>query len=284
MRFLIALIIILVFVAAAWLLAIKPSGRKHEITEKYMDRPYAHRGLYDLSISVPENSLAAFDRAAERGYGMELDVRLTADNKLVILHDDNARRMTGKDVLISDITEEEACALRLRGTRHRIPRFSEMLETVDGRVPLLIELKTVKTKDKDTCDRLCKLVCDALKDYKGPYMLESFDPRVLWWLRSHHPEIARGQLVTFYRKYGDKKSPIADFVLGNSLLNFLTLPDFIAVHFDDSESTSIKLSRMLYKTKEFEWTINTPEKQACCEQRGAVPIFEQYEPTSGEEN
>lgn len=260
--------------------AMKPLRRGHQVVMEHMKGLYAHRGMYDIDMGIPENSLAAFDRAATNGYGMELDVRLTADGQLVILHDNNALRMTGEDVNISEITAERACSLSLRGTEHHIPRFEQMLETVAGRVPLLVELKINKGDSYRKCGELCEKVCRAMESYEGPYMLESFDPRAIYWLKKNRPAIARGQLVTYYRRHGDKCPPVLDFLLANAMFNIFTKPDFLAVHYEDRNAAFIRLSRKLYGVCEFQWTINSPEKQRESQSIGAVPIFERYIPES----
>ena len=277
-------VIILILCAAALLvllalmLAMRPLRRTHPVVRQYMKGLYAHRGLYDVEKGIPENSLAAYDRAASNGFGMELDVRLTADGQLVMLHDNNAERMTGENVLISEISAERACSLHLRGTEQCIPRFEQMLSTVAGRVPVLIELKINKGDSYAKCGELCEKVCDALEGYDGPFMLESFDPRAIYWLKRHRPELARGQLVTYYRRHGDQCPPVLDFLLANAMFNIFTRPDFIAVHYEDRNALFIRLSRALYGVCEFQWTINSPEKQRESEKIGAVPIFERYIP------
>ena len=124
---------------------------------------YAHRGLYDNLWGVPENSLPAFQAAVDKGYGIELDVHLTADNELVVHHDDTLYRMCHVERDIKDMTLKEIRQYTLLATDEKIPTLQEVLDLVDGKVPLLIELKT----EAHTCDRLCRILSKALHNYKG---------------------------------------------------------------------------------------------------------------------
>lgn len=148
--------------------------RKHPVLNvKY----YAHRGLHGEE-GIPENSMAAFKKAKGSGYGIELDVQLTKDGVMVVHHDYDLKRTCGVNKKITDLTYRELCRYRLMGTRERIPRFVEVLREVDGKVPLLVELKM------ETCNRkLCKKVAKALDQYKGLYCMECFHPYALYWFK-----------------------------------------------------------------------------------------------------
>ncbi|MDE7158502.1 MAG: glycerophosphodiester phosphodiesterase, partial [Clostridiales bacterium] len=126
--------------------------------------PVAHRGLHDNIY--PENSMGAFRAAMREGYSIEMDVRLSKDGKLVVFHDDNLERMTGANLAVVDYTWEELSRLKLAGTNERIPLFSEFLKTVNGQVPLLIEIKNVPSANTKT---FIKQIADELKDYNGLY-------------------------------------------------------------------------------------------------------------------
>ena len=131
---------------------------------------YAHRGLH--SENVPENSLEAFRRAKEAGYGVELDVHLLKDGNLAVFHDSDLGRMTGNAGKITDLTTEMLKDFQLNNTDYTIPTFAEVLALFDGSVPMIVELKVV-----NNCSELCEKVCEMLDEYKGIYCVESFDPR-----------------------------------------------------------------------------------------------------------
>ena len=133
-----------------------------------LDVDYAHRGLH--GGDVPENSLAAFEKAAEKRYGIELDVQLTKDGVPVVFHDDSLLRVCGVDRLLRDCELSELRQFRLSGSeKETIPTFAEVLELVDGRVPLLVELKTGSAG-------LVRAVVPMLDEYNGSFCVESFDP------------------------------------------------------------------------------------------------------------
>lgn len=190
----------------------------------FLGRNVAHRGLYTKDQSVPENSLPAFRRALEHGYGIELDVQLTSDEKLVVFHDGTTDRMCGVKGRVDEIPFEALSALRLAGTDERIPEFAEVLRLIDGKAPLIIEIKSGK-RNALTCRKTLK----ALEGYNGDFCIESFDPRVVSFIRFRAPRILRGGLAQPSKDYTESGMPRpVGIILGNMLLNFLSRPQFIA--------------------------------------------------------
>ena len=182
----------------------------------------AHRGLHDNPGGVPENSMAAFRRAVERGHAIELDVHVTADSKLVVFHDEKLDRMCGIPGQVEEWTLADLKKLRLLGTEERIPTLDEVLELVDGAVPLLIEIKNYK---RENIGRLEKPLAARLERYKGRFILESFNPEVLVWLHRYAPQFIRGQLAD-----GESENGFYKFYSDYLLYNPLTKPDFIAFY------------------------------------------------------
>lgn len=233
---------------------------------------YAHRGLHDAAAGIPENSLTAFRRAAQLGYGAELDVHLTKDGRLAVLHDSDLTRMCGVSGSVEDMTAAELSQLRLDGTDEPIPFLEQVLPLFAGRQPLVIEMK-VRRNSVQLVDALCA----ALDGYSGDYCIECFDPWALYVLRLRRPDCIRGQLSKNFR--GDKSvHPLLGFLAGNLLLNWLSKPDFIAYRFADRRSVSLRLCRKLYRVQEFSWTITDPAQQQKAENDGAVIIFEGFLP------
>lgn len=216
---------------------------------------YAHRGLYQDEDTIPENSMAAFKLAIENNYGIEFDIQLSKDDIPVVFHDDNLERVCGVDGYIWEYTYEELKEFRLFGSSEGIPLLTEVLELVDGKVPLIIELKGDK---KDTS--IAGIVAPFLDNYQGIYCIESFNPMIILWFKKNRPNIIRGQLSMRY-EYEDK-SPSEKFLyfgLQNLLLNFLTKPDFIAYNHKDTDVFSFKLSTKLYNPFLFAYTIQSTE-------------------------
>lgn len=151
--------------------------------------PYAHRGLFDPADGPPENSLAAFEAAAVAGYGIELDVHLTADGHLVVTHDDDVERVTGRAVRVAQSSLVQLSALRLNGTDERIPSLTRVLDLVGDRVPVMVEIKNPTTRT----GALEAAVATAVAEHRGPVSVASFNPRTVGWFAEHAPGVVRGQ-------------------------------------------------------------------------------------------
>lgn len=243
------------------------------------DHYYAHRGYYKKDQSIPENSLPAFARAVENHFGVELDVHLTKDGKLAVLHDENLKRMCGADVTLSELSAAELKQYRLKGTENTIPLFQEVLKVIDGKVPMVIEVKPYGGNIGAICERLC----EELEGYRGVFCVESFDPRAVIWFRKHRPDLVRGQLAMKWSRYGKDAGPLSAFAVANLLLNILSRPDFVAYCVEDRSNWSFQLCRMLYGVQEFAWTVRSPEQAAEVERDGGLLIFEYFDPRTESE-
>ena len=236
---------------------------------------YAHRGLHDLSSGAPENSLAAFRRAAEAGFPSELDVHLCADGTLAVFHDSDLRRMTGYEGVIEDLTREQYGALALAGTAETIPAFEDVLSVYEGRgLPLLVELKS----RGNNFSALAARAAETLDRFRVPYCMESFDPRCLTWLRRNRPEILRGQLAQDFRREPTGMGRGMDVLLTNLCFDFSTRPDFIAYNYDDRRSLTLRLRARLHGMALFYWTVRSRAELEEAEREGAQPIFEHFLP------
>jgi len=234
---------------------------------------YAHRGLH--GDGAPENSLEAFRRAVDAGYGSELDVHLLADGQLAVIHDSALQRTTGLDGRVEDLTAAQLKNCRLEGTDQHIPTFEEVLTVYSGKAPLIVELKPVGNNH----DALCARVCAALDKYTGVYCIESFDPRCVYWFRKHRPDVIRGQLTENFFKAKHSKLPfLAKFMMKVQLLNFLTMPDFVAYKFRDRKNFSNFLCRRLWGVQGVTWTLYDCREFDQAVKEGWIPIFEGFRP------
>lgn len=234
---------------------------------------YAHRGLH--GEGVPENSLHAFRLAAESGYGAELDVHLSKDGRLVVMHDESLLRTAGVEKNISDCTAAELDALRLEKTAQKIPYLEEVLPIFEGRTPLMIELKPFRGNHA----ALCKAVCTLLKRHpKLQFCMESFDPRVLLWLKKHEPDIVRGQLACDFLRERSTLAAVSALFLTELSANFLTVPHFVAYKFSDRKRLSLRLCCKLWGVQEFSWTIRSRQDAQTALSGGALIIFEHCRP------
>lgn len=190
--------------------------------------PIAHRGLHGGDI--PENSFAAFEAAINAGYAIEMDVRFSKDYKLVVFHDDELDRVTDGKGFVKDYTYEELQKFSLKNGEH-IRLFSDFLSFVNGRTPILIEIKYMPhTKG------LPEATVEALKGYKGDYALQSFNPLYLIKCRKLCPDKPIGQLAS-WGEYADFKYCPAMWhikagVMRRLWLNSIVKPDFVSYRYD----------------------------------------------------
>ncbi len=235
-------------------------------------RYYAHRGLFDAMAGIPENSMAAFKAAKEAGYGIELDVQLAKDGIPVICHDFTLARMCRTSGLVCERTAAELHQLHLCDTGETIPLLKDVLEEIDGEVPLIVELKIRTGGD---IAPLCTAVVDLLKDYNGLYCIESFDPRAVRWFYKNEPDVIRGQLYEdIYRKEGEWMYKAS----ANLLFGFLTIPDFIAWHWNHSGILLGPVCRAIWPAMRVCWTIRSEEELQKASRIYDVFIFEGFCP------
>jgi len=184
-------------------------------------RLIAHRGLHAADGTVPENTMAAFAAAIDRGYGIEMDVNALKDGTVVVFHDKNLERLCGDPRRLVDVTLPEIRDLRILGTEERIPTLPEVLAFVAGRVPLLIELKPFGPYKP-----LCEWFMRDMEGYAGPWAMHSFHPGAVNWFRDTHPEVIRGQISEFFED--DKAmNPFVKFAMKHLLFNLVTRPDYV---------------------------------------------------------
>ncbi len=262
-------LIIVVVLLAFFIFLICPSLRHHSERKNTPGMIFAHRGLHSIFENTPENSMPAFDRAIELGIAIETDIHVTKDNKVVIFHDKTLKRMCGIDAAVEDKTLEELTSLKLLDTDCTIPSFEQFLKRVDGKVPLLIELKTESPK---TCKRLCEAADKLLSDYKGKYYIQSFYPPALYWYRKHRKNVFRGQLSS-----GDLGKGIAMKLLSCLLLNFLSRPDFISYEIQ-YESNFFRRICILLGAASFGWTFRSQEEIEKYKTSFPARIFEKFIP------
>ena len=234
---------------------------------------YAHRGWHDKP-AIPENSMAAFRRAVENGFGAELDVHLLADGGLAVFHDAKLIRTTGREGFIEDLTLADLPDYKLEGTEETIPTFRQVLDLFEQKAPLIIELKA----ERGNAAALCAAVCKELDNYTGVYCLESFDPRCILWLHKNRPDLIRGQLAQNFMKEPSGMGRPIDLVLTYLLDNALTRPDFVAYKFEDRCSIGNRLCRKLWKVAGASWTIRSKADLDAAEAEGLLPIFECFDP------
>lgn len=272
MNFVYIILIVIAVVILLYLLSIMPRLSKQGERSKFSKVYYAHRGLHDNKGEAPENSMEAFRKAAKCGYGIEMDVRLTKDMVPVVFHDKNLTRMCGRPELVSDLTYAQLKDITLAESTETIPLFEEVLKMVKGRVPLIIEYKV------DWMDiSICPIVDKMLREYKGLYCIESFNPMVLMWYRRYHNEIFRGQLASGNMELEGKKGFLS-FILQNLLFNGLTKPDFVAYEYKFANNLSRNICRKLFRNTAVAWTIQNQKDMDDAKTKYDMFIFDSFRP------
>lgn len=257
-----------------WVFLVFPGRASRQQRAPFQDRAFAHRGLYEPDQSVPENSLPAFRRAVEAGYGAELDVQMTKDHRIVVFHDDVLKRACSRDGEICDFTFEELQDFPLFQTEERIPLFSDVLEIFAGREPLIVELKHCRNQDE-----LCPAVRDMLAKYRGPACIESFDPFIVRYFRQNDPGRLRGQLSQPCSCYRGALPGWMGWLLSRVWFNVITRPHFIAYKLA-AKPLSVRLCEGLGAMKVC-WTAREAERHETLMQENDAVIFEAYRPPAG---
>ena len=184
------------------------------------NKPIAHRGLWGQDII--ENSLPAYQNAVDHNFPIEIDLYTSLDGHLVSFHDKNLFRMTGENSLVYEKTLKEIKKLKLLNSNYTIPTFNEVLDLVDGKVPLLIEIKNQPNK------KIVELVVERLKNYNGQFAIQSFNPFYINKVKKLAPNFIRGILGNHLAK---EEKPFTRSVVKNLSFNFLCKPHFISYNY-----------------------------------------------------
>jgi glycerophosphoryl diester phosphodiesterase len=190
-------------------------------------RPIAHRGLHKEAAGIIENTPTAFEKAAEAGYPIELDVHLSADGEVIVFHDDTLDRLTGMTGPLAAQPASVLTGLRIRGSGDTIPTLSAVMDQIGGRVPLLIELKSFGST---TIGPMESAIAALLENYRGEAAVQSFNPYSMGWFARNADAIPRGQLSGAYSGRGDdaRLPAYQRFALRHLMLNYISRPHFIA--------------------------------------------------------
>lgn len=245
-----------------------PRYRYRNQFKDFQNHVYAHRGYYNDDF--PENTIGAFARAVNHGYGIELDVQITKDHQVVVCHDYNLLRASGKDLEIDQHSYDELKQISLFNKDCHLPLFQEVLDVVNGKVPLIVEIKQ-KAFDCTTC----VLVQKILDQYQGMYVVESFNPIAMNWYLKHQPALIRGQLsCDFYKN--KNMNPLKQFFLTNCLGNCLSRPDFIAYEVNDRQKLAFQILKKFFRVKTVLWTVKNEKQYLNVKNQGDIIIFEKF--------
>ena len=265
-----AFVLIVLVLIALYLFLIAPAMTRPD-DSRLRGWLYAHRGLHDGNVNVPENSMKAFRLAVEKGYGMELDVQLTRDGQPVVFHDGSLKRVCGVDRLVR---ETDYADLPVLPDGSRIPLLGEVLGMVDGRAPIIVEIKHY-----GGAARVAKAAHEILKGYKGAYCVESFDPTAMHWYRKNAKHIVRGQLASG-GKWDKQALNLPSYIaLKYLLVNVLSRPHFVAYSVPADRVSSMWLMKRVFKPLLACWTVRDQKTLDYAQKEGYLyPIFELFTP------
>ena len=262
------IIIALIALSALYVFLLRPRN-EHKTSVEPLKVDYAHRGLHgDFAV---ENTMQAFYAAEREGYGIELDVRLSKDNQVVVFHDDTLQRMCDRPERVDSKTASELSWMEIKGTYERIPLFEDVLAGIDPTTPICIELK-----GNDT--RLCVELMKLLDKEDRYYSVKSFNPMLINWFRVNRPRIVRGVLVSNFLAKGHKGNIFTRLLATTMILNCLAQPDYISYDCKHPKLLPLVICKKLYGAMTFTWTVNTPEKYGEAKANGDVVVFEGFEP------
>ncbi len=213
-----------------------------------INKPIAHRGLWGENIV--ENSISSYLNAKNFGYPIEIDVFCSSDGVLYSFHDEDLERMTGVKGKIYQTPSSVLDRLMLNGTNEHIPKLTDVLSSVNGKIPLLIEIKN--QPDALIVDR----VLDALNGYKGEFALQSFNPVYIKQIKKKAPYILRGLLYTTDKDSLKTQNALVRFIIKKMLFNPIIKPHFLAIRVEDLELTKRKKKRYPIIT----WTVKNKEQ------------------------
>lgn len=238
-------------------------------------RPIAHRGLHGAAAGVVENTSSAFEAAIAAGYGIECDVQITRDGEAVVHHDDALGRLTEGDNTLAEMSAAELRNVRFRNSSDRLLTLAELCDLVNGRVPLLVEIKSRFDGDL----RLTRRVADVLRSYKGPAAPMSFDPAIVRELRATAPALPRGIVAERHYSHPEWKSlsSAQKLQLGFLLHAPRTRPHFVAYSVTDLPSPAPFLART-FGLPLLTWTIRTAEERRTAARWTDQIIFEGFRP------
>jgi glycerophosphoryl diester phosphodiesterase len=239
-------------------------------------RPVAHRGLHDAARGVIENMPGAAQAAISGNFAIECDIQLTADGEAMVHHDDALGRLTEGSGRLIDITAAELKAVKFRDTPERMMSLGDLCALVNGRVPLVIEVKSHFDGDR----KLVKRMAEVLASYSGPAVGMSFDPEQVLALRETMPALARG--IVAERTYEEADWPEATAVQRQGMLHlrhaFRTRPHFIAYWVDELPAPAPWIARNIFGLPLLTWTVRTEAQRERAARYADQMIFEGFVP------
>jgi glycerophosphoryl diester phosphodiesterase len=239
-------------------------------------RPVAHRGLHDRARGIIENMPGAMHAAIAGNFSIEVDVQLTADGEAMVHHDDELGRLTEGSGPLRAKTAAELKAVTFKDTSERMMSLGDLLALVDGRVGLVIEIKSHFDGDR----QLVRRTAELLRTYRGPAAWMSFDPDQVFAMREIASEIPRG--ITAQRTYDDGEWLTLTKAQRDGMLHlrhaFRTRPHFVSYWVRQLPAPAPWIARNLFGCALITWTVRTPEQVAITRRHADQMTFEGFIP------
>jgi glycerophosphoryl diester phosphodiesterase len=239
-------------------------------------RPVAHRGLHDRARGIIENMPGAAQAAVSGNFAIECDIQLTADGEAMVHHDDELGRLTEASGALLGKTAAELRAVKFKDTSERMMSLGDLCALVNGRVPLVIEVKSHFDGDR----KLVARMAEVLSSYDGPAVGMSFDPDQVEALRELIPSRPRG--IVAERHYTEADWPMASPAQRRGMTHlrhfFRTRPDFVAYWVDELPATAPWIARNVFGCPLLTWTVRTPEQREWAARYADQMIFEGFLP------
>ncbi|MTH97716.1 glycerophosphodiester phosphodiesterase family protein [Roseibium sp. RKSG952] len=246
-----------------------------------MARPIAHRGFHMPDDGVIENTPSAISAAMDRNFGIEVDVQETADGKALVFHDDTLDRLAdGTGPVIGQTASELTCIDMQTGT-DKLWRLEDLLGLVDGRVPLVIEVKSLMRPDAQA--DFVRHVVDQVAAYKGPACIKSFDADMLSVAKAHNRHVLRGIVADGAHNKGDYRrfTRIDRFIMRHILHAPRTRPHFVSYGVNDLPRLGPTVLRRLFNVPLMTWTVRTTGQREIAARYADQIVFEGFNPDKG---
>ena len=241
-------------------------------------RPIAHRGYHDADNGIIENTPAAIQQSADRNFGIEVDVQETADCEALVFHDYTLDRLADGSGRVIDHNSSELAQTHMKTGADKLWLLQDLFDLVDGKVPLVIEIKSLMRRDAQA--DFVRRVCDQVAAYNGPACIKTFDPDMLSIARSHKPEVLRGAVADAaapgpnYVRY----SRVDRFILRHLLHAPRTRPHFTSYAVNDLPTAGPSLLRSVFKVPLMCWTVRTREQRDIAARFADQIVFEGFDP------
>jgi len=238
--------------------------------------PVAHRGLHDAARGIVESTPSAFSAAIAGGFAIETDLQLSSDGEAMVFHDDTLARLTERGDDIRTLSAAELKTVRYKATADRMITLGELCEMTNGRVPLVVEIKSRFDGDR----RLIRRIAEIVRAYQGPLALMSFDPDQVLAIRDQVPDVPRGVVAERYYREAEWQALPPEKVRGMLHLRhaFRTRPHFIAYWINELPAPAPWIAQHIFGCALLTWTVRTPDQRARAARYADQMIFEGFVP------